>query len=196
MLHVCPPPNLDFPKPVVVLVAQGSLGSSLQKSFFTSIGGEQEGRNPAQGSRGFGQKNSRRLWRSRRPKGPNLEKFQDRLKFSISLENFNLSWKFQSWPPEFPTENRGLMGGALENFKILNFFKIWALGEEKIQQRSCRRGQFSSSRFLSGASERCVCFQRSGERRWATQRGPQEAPFSRMPPEGVPTLGFLPSGHR
>ena len=27
-------------------------------------------------------------------------------------------------------------------------------------------------------------------------RGPQEAPFSRMPPEGVPTLGFLPSGHR
>ena len=25
------------------------------------------------------------------PKGPNLEKFQDRLKFSISLENFNLA---------------------------------------------------------------------------------------------------------
>ena len=44
------------------------------------------------------------------PKGPNLEKFQDRLKFSISLENFNLAWNFQSWPPEFPTQNRGFGG--------------------------------------------------------------------------------------
>ena len=45
----------------------------------------------------------------------------------------------------------------------------------------------------SEASERGVRFQRSGKTRWATQR-PLEAPFSRMPPEGVPTLGFLPSG--
>ena len=35
----------------------------------------------------------------------------------------------------------------------------------------------------SGASERCVRFN-------------GEAPFSRMPLERVPTLGFLPSGHR
>ena len=27
-----------------------------------------------------------------------------RLKFSISLENFNLAWNFQSWPWEFPTK--------------------------------------------------------------------------------------------
>ena len=67
------------------------------------------------------------------PKGPNLEKFQDRLKFSISLENFNLAWNFQSWPPEFPTKigvwwvARLKISSSLENFKILKFFKIWAL---------------------------------------------------------------------
>ena len=68
------------------------------------------------------------------PKGPNLEKIQDRLKFSISLENFNLAWKFQSWPPEFPTKKIGVwwvarlkMSSLLENFKILKIFKIWAL---------------------------------------------------------------------
>ena len=57
-------------------------------------------------------------WGFVNPKGPNLEKIQDRLKFSISLENFNLAWNFQSWPPEFPTKNRGLVGGSLENFKL------------------------------------------------------------------------------
>ena len=63
------------------------------------------------------------------PKGPNLEKIQDRLKISISLEIFNLAWNFQSWPPAFPTKNRGLVGGALENFKLawnfqdLDFFQ-------------------------------------------------------------------------
>ena len=52
------------------------------------------------------------------PKGPNLEKFQDRLKFSISLEIFKIAWNFQSRPPEVPTKNRGLVGGSLENFKL------------------------------------------------------------------------------
>ena len=47
-----------------------------------------------------------------------LKKIQDRLKFSISLENFNLAWNFQSWAPEFPTKNRGLVVGSLENFKL------------------------------------------------------------------------------
>ena len=69
------------------------------------------------------------------PKGPNLEKIQDRLKITRSLENFNLAWNFQSWPPEFPTEigvwwvARLKISSSLENFKILNFFKIWALRE-------------------------------------------------------------------
>ena len=58
-------------------------------------------------------------------------KFQSRLKFSISLENFNPG------ASEFPTKNRGLAAGALENFNpawnfqsrraILNFFNLWAL---------------------------------------------------------------------
>ena len=46
----------------------------------------------------------------RYPKGPKIEKFQSRLKFSISLEKFNLAWNFQSWRSEFPTKNRGLVG--------------------------------------------------------------------------------------
>ena len=56
---------------------------------------------------------------------------------SISLENFNLDWNFQSWPSEFPTKNRGLLGVEIEIFNlewkfqsrraILNFFNLWAL---------------------------------------------------------------------
>ena len=52
------------------------------------------------------------------PKGPKIEKNQSRLKISIPPENFNLDWKFQSWPSEFPTENRGLLGGSLEIFNL------------------------------------------------------------------------------
>ena len=52
------------------------------------------------------------------PRGPNLEKIQSRLKFSISLENFKIAWNFQAWPPELPTKNRGLVGGSLEIFKL------------------------------------------------------------------------------
>ena len=37
-------------------------------------------------------------------------KFQSRSKISISLENF------KPGPSQFPTKNRGLAGGALENF--------------------------------------------------------------------------------
>ena len=32
------------------------------------------------------------------PKGPKIEKIQSRLKCSISLEFFELAWRFQSWP--------------------------------------------------------------------------------------------------
>ena len=39
-----------------------------------------------------------------------------RLKFSISLENFNLAWNIQSWPWEFPTKIEVLVGGSLEMF--------------------------------------------------------------------------------
>ena len=61
------------------------------------------------------------------PKGPNLENIQSRLKFSISLEIFNLD--LQNSPPN--------IGGwwvaclkiaiSLINVKILKIFKIWAL---------------------------------------------------------------------
>ena len=76
-----------------------------------------------------------RSGRAPNPKGPNLEKNQDRLKFSISLEIFKLAWKFQDRPPEFPTKigvwwvARLKFSISLENFKILIFFKIWALRE-------------------------------------------------------------------
>ena len=48
---------------------------------------------------------------------------------------FNLAWKFQSRPSEFPTKIGGWwvarlkISISLENFKILKFFKIWALRE-------------------------------------------------------------------
>ena len=72
------------------------------------------------------------------PKGPKIEKIQSRLKISISLENFNLDWKFQSWPSEFPTKNRGLLGVGIEIFNLdwkfqsrrailRHFFNLWAL---------------------------------------------------------------------
>ena len=52
------------------------------------------------------------------PKGPKIEKIQSRLKFSISLGNFNPDWDVQSWPSEFPTKKiRGLVGGSLEIFQ-------------------------------------------------------------------------------
>ena len=56
--------------------------------------------------------NSRRHGLSRNPKGPNLEKIQDRLKFSISLENFNPDLQ------NSPQKNRGLVDGSLEIFKL------------------------------------------------------------------------------
>ena len=59
------------------------------------------------------------------------------LKFSISLEIFNLDWKLQSWPSEFHIKKRVLVGGSLEMFNlawkfqsrraILKIFNLWAL---------------------------------------------------------------------
>ena len=46
------------------------------------------------------------------PKGPKIEKIQSRLKFSIPLEHFNLDIQ------NSPQKNRGLVGGALENFNL------------------------------------------------------------------------------
>ena len=69
------------------------------------------------------------------PEGPKIEKIQSRLKLSISLENFNLDWTFQSRPSEFPTKigvwwvARLKFSISLEIFKILNFFNLWALRE-------------------------------------------------------------------
>ena len=60
-------------------------------------------------------------------------------KISISLEIFNLAWKFQSrlkfsiLTSRNPPKNRGLAGGSLEifnlawNFQDLEFFNLWAL---------------------------------------------------------------------
>ena len=54
------------------------------------------------------------------PKGPKIENSQSRLKlFSISIENL------KSWPSEFPTKNRGLVGGALEIFNLLKISRSW-----------------------------------------------------------------------
>ena len=68
------------------------------------------------------------------PKGPNLEKFQDRLKISRSLEIFNFSLEILN--PDLQNSPRKIgvwwlarlkISSSLENFKILTFFKIWAL---------------------------------------------------------------------
>ena len=67
------------------------------------------------------------------PKGPNLEKFkiawnfQDRLKFSISLEIFNLDLRNSPQKIGGWWVARLKNSSSLENFKILKFFKIWAL---------------------------------------------------------------------
>ena len=91
------------------------------------------------------------------PKGPRIEKFQSRLKFSIPLEIFNLDWKFQSRPSEFPTENRGWWVArlkfsiSLENFKILNFFNLWALRDWFLvfSVSDCLCSLFFANSFLS-----------------------------------------------
>ena len=61
------------------------------------------------------------------PKGPNLEKIQERLKFSISLENFNLAWNFQSWLQNSPQKIGVWWVASLKFSRSWNFFKIWAL---------------------------------------------------------------------
>ena len=101
-------------------------------------GAEQEGRNPAQGSRGF-----------RAPRGP--RKSTPRFRNSGS--------------------RKPLPRGPLEP----------------------RKGSQGLGRGSSGASERCVRFQKSGERRWAVQR-PLRGPVFPDAPEGVsnsrvPTFG-------
>ena len=58
-----------------------------------------------------------------------------------------------------------------------------------------RKGSQGLGGGSSGDSERCVRFQRSGERRWAIQR-PLRGPVFPDAPSWVPTLGFLPSGCR
>ena len=81
-------------------------------------------------------------------------KFQSRLKISISIEIFNPG------PSEFPTKNRGLLGGSLEIFNldwkfqsrraILKFFNLWAL-----------RDGFSANRFalrIAGPSKSNLFF--------------------------------------
>ena len=62
-------------------------------------------------------KGQRRKDKSRSGTPPPLN-FQSRLKFSISIEIFNLAWNFQSWPSEFPTEYSGLVGSSLEIFNL------------------------------------------------------------------------------
>ena len=67
------------------------------------------------------------------PKGPKIEKIQSRLNFSISLENsisieiFNLDLQNipQKIGPWWVADLKFSI--SLENFKILNFFNLWAL---------------------------------------------------------------------
>ena len=109
-------------------------------------------KHPAKFPTKFPQKMQKKLRRIHRrasaPKGPKIEKIQSRLKISISLENFNLDWTFQSWPSEFPTKNRGLLGVEIEMFNldwkfqsrraILNFFNLWALRGRRAARTTSR----------------------------------------------------------
>ena len=57
------------------------------------------------------------LGRVQVPKGPKIEKIQSRLKFSISLEIFNLDLKFSISTFRIPTKISALVGGSLEIFE-------------------------------------------------------------------------------
>ena len=86
--------------------------------------------------------------------------------------------------------------GPLRDLGIRPFVSvIRGLGNPFPEAPEPRKGTQGLGGGSSGASERCVRFQRSGERRWAIQR-PLWGPVFPDAPEGVPTLGFLPSGHR
>ena len=76
------------------------------------------------------------------PKGPKIEKFQSCLIFPISLEIFNLDWNFQSWPSEFPTENRGLVGALAWKFQSCLKISI-PEGDLEFFQSLALRGIFS-----------------------------------------------------
>ena len=71
------------------------------------------------------------------PKGPKIEKIQSWLKFSISLEMFNLD--LQNFPQKIGPwwVARLKFSISLENFKILIFFNLWAL-RVRIGTWSCK----------------------------------------------------------
>ena len=83
-------------------------------------------------------------------------KFQARLKFSISIENFNLAWNFQSRTFRIPHKNKDFGGWLAWNFQSREwkfqsrfiFFNLWALrgffGNAK--RGSLKMGSFSSQR--------------------------------------------------
>ena len=58
-----------------------------------------------------------------KPRGPNDQKIQARLKFSVSIEMINLARKFQSRRLEFPTKNWAAAGGSLKNFSLARNFQ-------------------------------------------------------------------------
>ena len=82
------------------------------------------------------------------PKGPKIEKNQSRMKFSISVENFNLACNIQSWPSEFPTKigvwwaARLKISISLENFNPGGrswFFSIFGPLGKHTKINLCRR---------------------------------------------------------
>ena len=73
------------------------------------------------------------------PEGPTIKNNQSHSKFSISIEVLNLARNCQSRRLEFPTKNRAVVGGSLENSFSLDIFNLarnleclfdlWALWE-------------------------------------------------------------------
>ena len=102
------------------------------------------------------------LWPDSLP-GPKIEKNKSRFKISISLAIFNHD--LQNSP-----ENRGLVGGSLENFKILIFFSLWALRARANRFADPRKSPDSRESFQGSRTEPLLCEPRFGGLKIANRR--------------------------
>ena len=65
------------------------------------------------------------IFKKKKPEGPTIKKIQSRSKFSISIEIFNLTRKFQSRRLEFPHKNIGPRWVARSKFSLsLEIFNL------------------------------------------------------------------------
>ena len=178
-------------------------GTNHRNVSIAARGAEQEGRNPAQGSRGFGAPTLTLqpllFWKKQ---GFLTKKARVSL-FAEPLKSLEKEGKSQEKAREIGKRkkqgNRKKQGLEGQGKRPRNSTpRFCNSGSRKPLPRGPlepRKGSQGLGEGSSEASERCVRFQRSAKTRWATQR-PLRGPIFPDAPEGVPTLGLLPSGHR